>query len=364
LGLISVLGGAAGIAPIRLGSQQITSPVFHTPNEVVGHLGAVQAQDYAAMKWAIGLRLPGATEATIEQAISDREIVRTWPLRGTLHVVSAADVHWILALCAPRMIARAAYRHRQLELDDATLHRSVKLLRRALKGGKQWTRPEIAAALERDGVTTKGQRLIHIIQHAALHGVICHGPRRGKQFTFALLDEWVPAPKPLERSDAVAELARRYFLSHGPATIRDFTWWSGLTVADARAGIESAGSQLVSEVVDGHAYWFNPDAAPASTKNACWLLPAFDEYVVAYTDRSASGARLGEAPFPTRGGILDPVVVIDGQVVGTWRRAVERGQVVVKTTPLTRLTTREKKSIVEAARPYGRFLAAPVRVIA
>jgi len=349
------------IARLRLTSQQIADPAFRTPDQVVSHLGAVQAQDYAAMKWAIGLRLPQATETAIEHAIASRRIVRTWPMRGTLHVVAAEDVHWMLALCAPRVISRAASRYRQLELDVATLRRSMTLLRRALKGGKQYTRAEIAVILERSGIATQGQRLIHIIQYAALNGVVCHGPRRGKEFTFTLLNEWVPATKPRARNDAIAELSRRYFMSHGPATSRDFTWWSGLTAADARAGMESAASELGTEVLAGRTYWFHPGAYPAKTKDACWLLPAFDEYIVAYADRSDVSARLGGTPLQTRGGMLDPVLVIDGQVVATWKRASRREHVQLEITPLTRLTVPEKKSVAAAAKIYGAFLRQPVR---
>jgi hypothetical protein len=351
---------ADDVARGRLTSQQVAEPAFRTPADVVSHLGAVQAQDYAAMKWAIGLRLPQATDADIERALSAAQIVRTWPMRGTLHVVAAEDIHWMLALCAPRTITRAAARHRQLQLDDATLRRSLNVLTASLAGGKQRTRAEIAGALERDGITTIGQRLIHIIQHAALSGVVCHGPRRGKQFTFTLLDEWVPAPKLRARSDAIVELTRRYFVSHGPASVRDFAWWSGLTVADARAGIEGLGSQLTRAEWGGQSYWFDPDITPAETKNACWLLPAFDEYIVAYTDRSAVSARLGDTPLSRRGGMLDPVVVIDGQVVATWKRSIIKEQVRIDLLPLARLTAREKKAVHAAAQRYGTFLGLPI----
>jgi hypothetical protein len=345
------------IARLRLTSQQIADPAFRTPEELTSYLGAVQAQDPAAMKWAIGLRLRQANEAAIEQALATGQIVRTWPVRGTLHVVAAEDVHWILALCAPRMIVRNATRYQQLELDATTLRRSITLLRRALKGGKQYTRVEIGAILERNRIATQGQRLIHIIQHAALNGIVCHGPRRGKEFTFTLLNEWVPASKARARSDAIAELTRRYFVGHGPATVRDFTWWSGLSTADARTGIESVASELGTEKLDGQTYWFHPGAYRANTKGACWLLPAFDEYIVAYADRRQVSMRLdGGAPLQTRGGMLDPVVVIDGQVVATWKRARKREHVRIEVTPLARLTAREKKSVAAAAQLYGAFL--------
>lgn len=195
---------------------------------MVAFFGAVHAQDYRGALWGVGQRVAGATEADVERALAERSIVRTWPMRGTLHFVAPDDVRWMLRLLAPRAIARAAGRHRQLGLDAATFAQSRDRLTAVLAGGNQLTRDAIYAELDRSGISTAGQRGIHILAQLAMEGVICFGARRSKQQTFALLDEWVPSSRMLEGDEALAELAARYFASHGPATLADFAWWSGL----------------------------------------------------------------------------------------------------------------------------------------
>lgn len=345
------------IAHRRLANQHIAGAGFERPGEAVRWLGAVQAQDYLGSLWALGLRMRRAIEAEIEQAIADKTIIRTWPLRGTLHYVAAADVRWMLKLVAARTIARAAPRYRQLELDEATFAKSKRVLLRALRGGKQLTRPELAAALHRAGISTGSQRLIHILNRAALEGLICYAARRGKQFTFALLEEWVPAAKTFERDEALAELARCYFRSHGPATLQDFAWWSGLAIADARAGLEMVKSRLLQEVIGGRAYWFS--ASRPAVKEAsptAYLLPAYDEYTVAYQDRSAA---LNPLHAKESGkGIFHPTIVVDGQIVGTWKREFKKNSVVIMPSYFTRLSRAREGAVAEAASRYGEFLAA------
>lgn len=232
------------IAHRRLRNQRIAGAGFASAGEVVAWMGAVQAQDYLGALWALGLRMETAREEAIEQAIADRTVVRSWPLRGTLHFVAPTDLRWMLALLAPRVIAGQRGRHRQLGLDQADFDRSRDLLTCALEGGRQLTRDALYEILEAAGISTAGQRGIHILWRVALDGVLCFAARQGKQQTFALLEEWVPAARMLECDEALAELAARYFTSHGPATVQDFTWWSGLTVADAKTGIELAGPRL------------------------------------------------------------------------------------------------------------------------
>jgi hypothetical protein len=347
------------IAHQRLHSQRIAGTRFEKPGDVVHWLGAVQAQDYLGSLWALGLRMQRASEAEIEQAIADKAIVRTWPLRGTLHYVAAGDVHWMLGLSAPRTIARDARRYRQLELDEATFAKSRRTLARALQGGKQLTRPELAAALNRAGISTD-QRLIHLLNHAALNGLVCYAARRGKQSTFALLDEWVPAAKTLERDEALAELARRYFTSHGPATLQDYVWWSGLTTTDARAGLEMAQPRLVREVIDGQTYWLSSSTPVAkSATPTAYLLPPFDEYTVAYKDRSAVLDLSYAKQVNVGNGIFNPVIVINGQVVGTWKRTWKKGAVMITLSPFTSLKKAETRALTMAAHQYGAFLDLP-----
>jgi hypothetical protein len=352
------------IARQRLHNQRLSSSAFTEAAKAVRWLGAVQAQDYLGSLWALGLRLRRAVEEEVERAVADQSIVRTWPLRGTLHFVAAEDVRWMLRLSAPRTIARAASRYGQLELDAATFAKSNRALERALRGGRQLTRPELAAALERAGVSTSGQRLIHLLNRAALDGLVCYAARRGKQFTFALLDEWAPAARELERDEALAELAGRYFTSHGPATLQDYVWWSGLPTADARAGLEMAKPRLAREVVDGQTYWL-PSSAPAAkeTPPTAYLLPAYDEYTVAYRDRGAVLAPSHAEQLNAGGGILSPVVVLDGRVVGTWKRTLKRESVIITPSFFAPLGEDEQHALDAAARRYGAFLRVPGQLI-
>ena len=354
----------SGIAGRRLLNQRIAGAGFKLPGDVVSWMGAVQAQDYLGALWALGIRMQSAREEVIEQAIADRTVVRTWPMRGTLHFVAPADIRWMLALLTPRVIAGQRGRHRQLELDQAAFDRSRDVLTRALEGGRQLTRDALYEILEAAGVSTAGQRGIHILGRLAQDGLLCFAARQGKQQTFALLEEWVPPARALERDEALAELAGRYFTSHGPATVQDFTWWSGLTVADAKAGIELAGPGLEREIIDGQDYWLSaaepaagPNASPASP--AAWLLPPFDEYTVAYKDRSA-------VHDPARGGLMSingifyPLIVLDGRVAGTWKRAFKKGTVEITLSPFASLKKKERQAVAAAAERYGAFLGMPV----
>ena len=351
------------IAARRAANQHLARPVFEKPGDVVRRMGAVQAQDYLGSLWAIGLRTKGATEGDVESAIADRSIVRTWPMRGTLHFVAAADVRWMLGLLTPRVVARSAGRYRQLELDERTFARSRDVLSRALRGGRRLTRNALYGELEAARIATGGQRGIHILSRLAQDGLICFGAREGKQQTFALLEEWVPAAKSLKRDEALAELARRYFTSHGPATLQDFVWWSGLKTTDARAGLEMAKPHLLQEIIAGQIYWL-PSSAPASKSEStngspsAHLLPAYDEYTVAYKDRSAV---LSPSDASQAGnGILSPTIVMDGRIAGTWTRALKKDTVVITPSPFTKFKQAESLALAAAANRYGEFLGAEV----
>lgn len=343
------------IANLRLRSQRVAGERFETPAEVVSWLGAVQAQDYLGALWALGVRMREATEAAVERAIEERTVVRTWPMRGTLHFVAPADVRWMLALLAPRVVSATRGRHRQLGLDEATFDRSREVFASALRGGKRLTRDAMLQTLEAAGISTAGQRGIHILGRLAQDGLLCFAARQGKQQTFALLEEWVPPARPLEREEALGELARRYFTSHGPATVHDFTWWAGLTVADARLGLELAGPHLERVEAEGRTYWMAP-VEPAQP--AVYLLPPFDEYTIAYKDRGAVLQRAQGKIFSVNG-IFYPTVAIDGQVVGTWKRTFRKGSVVIALEPFTSLTKKERQSIAAAAERYAAFLGLP-----
>jgi hypothetical protein len=351
------------IAHQRLHNQLITRQSFAKPDEVVTWLGAVQAQDYAAAKWALGLRLPGATADDIEQAFADGTILRTHVMRPTWHFVSPADIRWLLALTAPRVNAASASYHRKFALDDATFRSCNAALVKALQGGKQLTRPELVSALQQAGIVARDTlRFGLIIMRAELDGIICSGARRGKQFTYALLDERAPQARTLDRDEALAELTTRYFTSHGPATVQDFVWWSGLTVADARLGLAMVGSQLMRELIDGQAYWFATSTLPTrDLSQAAYLLPNFDEYTVGYKDRSAAFDATHTKKLEPRGDILSShAIVLDGQVVGTWKRTLKKDAVTITPLFFTPLDEAATGAFVASAEHYGAFLELPV----
>jgi hypothetical protein len=285
-------------------------------------------------------------------------------MRPTWHFVTPADIRWLLALTAPRVHAANAYQYRKLELDDPLFARSHAVLAKALEGGQHLTRAELGSALQQAGIDTHDPlRVTYIIMHAELEGVVCSGPKLGKQFTYALLDERAPSAKTLARAEALAELTVRYFTGHGPATLKDFVWWSGLTATDAKAGLDMVGPQLEHEVVDGQTYWFAASTSFAKGPSpTAYLLPNFDEYGVGYTDRTA-------LVDPTRPGIPGPqdssfylgnLIVIDGKAVGSWKRTLAKTGVSLTTQTFTTLTPAETHALTKAADHYGAFLDMPV----
>ncbi|MFL5616430.1 MAG: winged helix DNA-binding domain-containing protein [Gemmatimonadaceae bacterium] len=343
----------------RLAGQFLTRPGPKRGVDVVRALGAVQAQDYSGAKWGVGQRTRGATDASIERELESGNLLRTHILRPTWHLVAATDIRWMLALTSPRVTAAMAPSNRRLELDRALFRRANAVFAKALARQRSLTRAELAEELARHGIgTVSGQRLGHLMMQAELDGVLCSGPRRGKQFTYALLDERAPAASSLERDEALRELARRYFITRGPATPRDFAWWSGLTVADAKRGIEMNGETLQHATVNDVSYWMRADAErPPPATGTAYLLPNYDEYFIGFRDRQAIGNRLRDTWLVTGGNALIPhVVVVDGQLVGTWKRSVEKGELHVTLRGLTRLTRAESARVRAAAEKLGTFL--------
>jgi DNA glycosylase AlkZ-like len=351
----------------RLRTQRLAGAGFGVPADVVRWFGAVQAQDYPGALWAVGMRTSGATEADVEQAVSARTIVRTWPLRGTLHFVAPEDVRWMMTWLAPRMIARAAARFRQLELDARTFARSSAVFVEALQGNRQLSRPRLYALLERAGINTAEGRGLHILWRCAHDGLICFGAREGKQHTFALLEEWVPRAKVLDRDEALAELALRYFTSHGPATLKDFAWWSGLGAADTRRAADIAGASLRTTTIEGERYLYGGRTrglAPAMKKAGsphAVLLPPYDEYTVAYRDRRA--ALDPKHAAAARNGIFGPTLVLNGRIAATWTRRLTKDGVAVAVQPFSRLSGTQARAAAAAVARYGRFLGRPARIV-
>jgi hypothetical protein len=353
------------IANHRLLNQRIVGSKCITPGEVVAALGAMQAQDYAGALWAIGLRLPESTETTVEQAIADGTIIRTWPLRGTLHFVPSADVRWMLSLTAPRILAGSEGRHKQLELDNAVLAKSQTLIENALRGGGRMTRSAVFDLLERGGIPTTGQRGIHILQWLAMRSVLCFGPRESKQPTFVLLDEWAPKSRHLEKDEALAELARIYFTGHGPAALRDFIWWSGLKVSDAKTGIDMISERLTKETMCGTDYWMLQETpAKRDVQPDVHLLPGFDEYLLGYKNRDdVLDPTDANKIAPGRNGMFLSSIVINGRVAGLWKRTADRKSVMLMMNPFAPLKKNSIRSIAMAAERYGRYIGRQVELI-
>jgi Winged helix DNA-binding domain len=352
------------LARYRLSNQQIARPKHQNPSDLVACMGGIQAQDYLGALWAIGLRLPKATEPEIERAAADRLIVRTWPMRGTLHWVAAADVRWMLKLLTPRVIASATTRFLKYEIDTDTLRRCEKALVRSMQKGAQLTREEIFTVLSCAGVSVAGQRGYHILWRLAQEGLICFGSRRGKQPTFVLLDEWVPKERNRERDEMLAELAHRYFVSHGPATVQDFAWWSGLKVSEAKAVVEDAAPRLAQEVIGGQSYWVSRDISVRSEASpTLHLLPGFDEYLLGYEDRSVVlDAKHTSKVLLSNNGRFLPMLVIDGRVAGTWVRMIKRKSVTITADPFRSLKNQEAGMLVAAAERYSQFLGLPLEL--
>ncbi len=341
----------------RLHTQRLAGPKFQTPIDAVAFFGAVQAQDFLPAMWALGMRTEGATEPRVEQAINDRQIVRTWPFRGTIHFVTPADIRWMLQLSAPRAFRDNA-RLRELGLDESAFAQSRRAIENVLGNGLPLSRQSLLRALDDAGVSTAGQRGYHILMRHSLEGLICVGPREGKQQTFVLLDAWLPPGRVLSRDEALAELARRYFTSHGPATAKDFIWWCGLAAAEARAGLEMVKSQLAQEAIDGEVYWFDSAAVimEITPSPLAHLLPFVDEYMVAYKDRDAISLPEYNALVDSGNIIFHQPILIDGRVAGTWTRKLKKDAVVITTNLLRLLTTAEKDALAAAAERFGSYL--------
>lgn len=341
----------------RLHSQQIVQPWLQTPRDVVAWLGAIQGQDYPGAKWSLGLRLPGTTDAAVEAAIERREIVRTWAMRGTLHLVAAEDVHWLVRLTAPSMRGYYASRAQVMGLEAKAMARAYDLILGAMESGESVDRRTLLGLLEQHrfpGARERGRFYLH---SASYEGLIVQGVVRANNPTFYRLDS-LPDNKNYTRDEALAELARRYFTSRGPATAADFASWSALKMSDARAALDAAQNVLVSETLDGVTYWRSPDvAAGAAAQSTVYALPGFDEFLLGYKERSASLDRAHyEAWCPGGNGMFKPYIVSGGRVAGLWKRTIKRKTVVIEALPLRPLTEAERAGFEAHARHYAAFL--------
>ena len=346
-----------GIAGTRLRNQHISSAGLRRPEDVVAWLGAVQAQEFEPATWAVGLRMrDGAAAQDVQRAFDEGRILRTHVMRPTWHFVTPNDIRWLQALTAPRVQRIAASYNRRLALDARTLSRGMSIIERALGDRQYLTRTELAERLGRAKLAVSGQRLAHLVMHAELEALICSGPRRGRHSTYALVSERAPASGVLPREEALATLVRCYFTSHGPATVRDFVWWSGLTAADAKRGLEM--NDAKREQRDGLTYWTMARRAAGPVRDdRAYLLPVYDEYLIAYRDRVAVPHWPGGLPSAAdRGVTFQHAIVIAGQVAGTWRLTRDAQGSGVSPVPLRALTVVEKKAVADAVARYQAFV--------
>ncbi|WP_228373604.1 winged helix DNA-binding domain-containing protein [Demequina soli] len=330
---------------------------------VVGHVGAMQAQDVASGLWSLGVRLPGATLADVEAALARGEAIRTWPMRGTLHLVAPRDAAWMVELMSPRPRAAAASRRGGLGLDDATADRAVDVLLEALTG-RRLTRSGCLAALGDAGIPTDGQRGYHLLVHAAHLGAVCIVGQESKEQVFARLDEVAPDPVRPGREEALGILARRYVRSHGPVTVKDLARWTGLGIRDCRAGVAAAGDAVVTvETHDGPMLAAPELLAAGRVAMEPLALPGFDELVLGYADRSAQLDRdLEPRVVPGGNGVFRSTFVLDGRVVATWRRTLRARAVAVEAHDLTGLSSADRVRCEAALEPYATFMGLPVTV--
>jgi hypothetical protein len=342
------------IINMRLHNQQLSAATFSRPADLVSWMGAIQAQDYAGAKWALANRLKNPVESEIDKALNDGEILRTHVLRPTWHFVSPRDIRWMLQLTEPRISAFCAKHFRDLQLDNSILKRSNNVIARALEEGQHLTKTEIGDALRKAGIETEDLRLTFIIIRAELDQLICNGARRGKQFTYALLEQRAPNSKRLHKDEALSELAKRYFTSRGPATVRDFTWWSGLSNIDARSATENIKSQLSVEVVKEQTYLFMPSGKDPVKGSRVLLLPPWDEYTVAYKDRSL----VIDPEFEKEAGhgIFNSNIVVNGYLKGSWRRELKGHSLEFESRYFSPPPKTLLQKVTSTAKLYAKFL--------
>lgn len=343
---------------LRLANQHLTGRLLDEPADVVRALGAVQAQDYAGAKWAIGMRTRAGTDADVERAVAQGKILRTHVLRPTWHFVLPSDIRWMLSLTAPRIAQAMSSYNRKFGLAPALLRKSNRIIERALRDGNHLTRTELRAEIARAGlIDLSGQLVGHMMMHAELDRVICSGPCRGKQFTYALLDERVPATADIDRDEALSRLAERYFPARGPASVHDFAWWSGLSMADARRAVEIRGRALTAVQVAETKMWMVERDEPAPPPSGvAHLLPNYDEYFIGFKDRSSIGRRAGTALVTGGSALINHILTIGGEIVGGWKRATSSNRTDVDLALLVSLAPRERTQLEKARARFEAFV--------
>ena len=347
---------------LRQQNQQIAQSKFSSVNELINHMCAMQAQEFNHAKWAIGLRLTNFTEKQVEDAFNRGEILRTHLMRPTWHFVSPEDIYWLVGLSAKQIKSAMKARNRQLELTEADFKASHEVMVRALEGNRYLTRDELSEFLNAAGISTKEQRLPHILMEAEIDRVICSGPMKGKKQTYALLEERVPNKIELTTDEALALLARKYFTSHGPATIADFTWWSGLPVSQARKAVALNDKHLHSETINNETYWFAENQTINPLPDSAFLLPAFDEYLVSYKNREAAINADDHSKAVSKNGIFWPILVVNGIISGMWKKVVKKDSMIVEIDHFRPHSKKEKNLVEQAVESYAFYSGIPAEL--
>jgi hypothetical protein len=340
---------------LRLESQQLNGTTLNTAGELVAWFGAVQGQEYALTKWGLGLRLSNLLDSDIEKELTDGKIFRTHLLRPTWHFVTSEDIHWLLKLTSPRINATNAYMYRKLDLDEAVFNKCNSLLTKLLQGHRQLTRIEINGEFGKNKIEATGHRLSYIMMRSELDGILCSGARQGNQFTYALLEERVPKRKKLNREEALAELAKRYFISRGPATVFDFSTWSGLTLTECRQGIELSKSCFDKMTLEKKEYYFSTHLiSNLGPYSRILLLPIYDEFIMGYKDRSAI-MEFKQSLNPNPSFHFNCMIVLDGQIIGTWKRTLEKKQIVLKYNLFGTLSSKQNRELENIIQRFAAF---------
>lgn len=345
----------------RLNNQHISGNKLNSPKELVSRMGAIQAQDYAMSKWAIGLRIINATEQQLNQAIDVGEILRTHLLRPTWHFVTAEDLNWIRELTAPAIKASMKTRNRELELSNEVFKKSHKVINGALKGDNSMTREELTSLLNKANIRTDNNRASHLLMEAELEGIICSGRTKGNKLTYALIEDRVRKSFSINNDEAIEKLAQIYFSSRGPATLDDFAWWSGLAKSKIKNALGLSNTDSSQQKLES--LWSKKSQSEANTpKNSVYLLPAFDEYMISYKDRSAIILFIDHRKTISSNGMFHPLIVENGIVIGVWKRTIKKDKILVEAESFKPLNKKIKDSIEIEAIRYGNFLGKDVEI--
>lgn len=352
------------IVSIRLLNQQIEQSQFEKPEDTVKYMGAMQAQDFNMVQWAVGLRLDNTTQQRIMDSYNKGEILRTHLMRPTWHLVSSQDINWMLNLTAPRIKSISKARWKELELTESVFKKCDSIIEKALSIGEHLTRNQLKEQIEKAKINTAKNRLSHILLRAELDGLICSGTNKGKNITYALFSERVSRTNKLSKEEALAALANRYFTSHGPATLDDFIWWSGLVVKDAAKALELIKDNFISETIDSQTYWFKKlSTKPKSRKSLIYLLPAFDEFIIGYKNRLSITPNENYSKAISKNGMFYPVIIINGKTAGLWKRVIKKDKIIIEAQLFEQPNSSINKQIIDESKKIGKFLGKEAKVI-